>query len=395
MPDVGDERTGVRIANYRKLRGLTQHGLALRASVSYSTLTKVESGHSMAQPAFVAAVARALSVDVTSLTGQPYMHELREAKLEQFVQQLRIAIDSYDLTPGEDVAPRSAEEIEAHAARLCDDLRDGLLGQVASALPGILAETRIVTAQDPSSVAAWRAAFLAYDCGRFIASSWGFRDLAMLALERMGWTAAHSNDPLAEAVRCHQRSLEHMRAGHYDNAEQLTRAAFANAESAPDSTEKTAVIGQTHLGAAISAARAGDGDASDEHLALAGEAAGQVGEVPRVFWLSFGPTNVAVHRVSALVERNLFDRAASVADGLVIPSSWHATRIAQHYVDVGRAHAWLGRHDAALVALNKARKIAPQRTRFHPVTRDTVWHLVDTKRRLPETLANYARWVGF
>lgn len=395
MTKVADERTGARIANYRKLRGLTQKGLAMKASVSYSTLTKIESGHSMAQPAVVAAVARALSVDVTQLTGQPYMNELREAKLEQFIQQLRIAIDAYDLAPSDDVLPRPAADIEADAARLCDDLRDGLLGQAASAIPGLLAETRAVTTAEPSNRRAWRAAFLAYDCGRYIASSWGFRDLAMLALERMGWSAARMDDPLAEAVRCYQRSLEHMRAGHYDNAEQLTRAAFAACEEAPEGIARAAVVGQAHLGAAITAARAGSGDESDDHLARAESAAQQVGEVPGLYWLSFGPTNVAVHRMSALVERNLFDRAATAASDLAIPPTWHATRIAQHYVDVARAHAWLGRHDAALVALGKARQTAPQRTRFHPVTRDTVWHLLDTKRRLPEKLASYARWVGF
>lgn len=119
-----------------------------------------------------------------------------------------------------------------------------------------------------------------------------------------------------------------------------------------------------------------------------------MGEVPAIYWLSFGPTNVNVHRVSALVERNLFDRALQAASDVVIPPDWHATRRAHHFVDVGRAHAWLGRHEAALAALDEARRIAPQRTRFHPVTRDTVEHLVETKRRLPERLASYARWVG-
>src|SRR5450432_3276349 len=35
-------------------------------------LTKVESGHAAATPAFIGAVARALRVDVPRLTGQPY-----------------------------------------------------------------------------------------------------------------------------------------------------------------------------------------------------------------------------------------------------------------------------------------------------------------------------------
>jgi hypothetical protein len=117
--------------------------------------------------------------------------------------------------------------------------------------------------------------------------------------------------------------------------------------------------------------------------------------VPKVYWLSFGPANVGVHRVAALVERNAFDRAVTAASGLVLPEGWHASRIGTHYVDVARANAWLGRHDAALEALRQARIVAPQRTRFNPMTRDTIEHLVETKRRLPENLTSYARWVGF
>ena len=59
--DTGDETVGQRIAQYRKLRGFTQRGLAMRANVAYGTLTKVETGHALASPAVIAAVARALS----------------------------------------------------------------------------------------------------------------------------------------------------------------------------------------------------------------------------------------------------------------------------------------------------------------------------------------------
>jgi transcriptional regulator with XRE-family HTH domain len=394
MPYVGDERTGSRIATQRKLRGLTQRGLAMKANVAYSTLTKIESGHSMAQPAIVAAIARALSVNVTQLTGQPYMNELREAKLDEFVEQLRIALDSYDLVVSEDVKPRSVTEVSADVMRRCHDVRDGRLGQAAGVLPGLLGELAVSVAEDPSNRVAWRALFLGYDCVRFIASSWGFRDLAITALDRMAWASSHADDPLSESVRYYQRSLEHMRSGHYPSAARLVTKALVTADDAPEGVERTAVIGQVHLGAAISTARAGDGDESEEHLAHAQDAAERVGEVPSIYWLSFGPTNVTVHRVSALVERNQFDRAVKAASDVVMPNDWHATRRAHHFVDVGRAHAWLGRHDAALEMLTKARRIAPQRTRFHPVTRDTVEHLVETRRRLPQGLASYARWVG-
>ncbi|MGH3998939.1 MAG: helix-turn-helix domain-containing protein, partial [Pseudonocardiaceae bacterium] len=51
---------GKRVAERRKLNGLTQAQLAHRAHVSLSLLCKVETGQRPASPAFTAAVATAL-----------------------------------------------------------------------------------------------------------------------------------------------------------------------------------------------------------------------------------------------------------------------------------------------------------------------------------------------
>ena len=63
---------GIRIAELRKIHGRTQQALAVRAGVSVSLLRKVERGERAATHSVVAAVARALSVNVTDITGQPY-----------------------------------------------------------------------------------------------------------------------------------------------------------------------------------------------------------------------------------------------------------------------------------------------------------------------------------
>jgi transcriptional regulator with XRE-family HTH domain len=65
---------GRRIARARKLREkpLTQAGLAVIVPCSKSLIAQVERGHKPATPALIAAVARALNIDVTELTGQPY-----------------------------------------------------------------------------------------------------------------------------------------------------------------------------------------------------------------------------------------------------------------------------------------------------------------------------------
>ncbi|MCA1676648.1 MAG: helix-turn-helix transcriptional regulator [Actinobacteria bacterium] len=55
---------GGRVAEERKLAGLTQQQLATRANVSISLIRAVEQGTRPVSPAFVSAVSRALNVDV-------------------------------------------------------------------------------------------------------------------------------------------------------------------------------------------------------------------------------------------------------------------------------------------------------------------------------------------
>ena len=80
-----DVEMGARISTVRKLRQLTQHGLAARANVSYSLLTKVESGSRRATPAFVAACARALGVELSDLTDEPSSDGYRDEHLGELL----------------------------------------------------------------------------------------------------------------------------------------------------------------------------------------------------------------------------------------------------------------------------------------------------------------------
>jgi transcriptional regulator with XRE-family HTH domain len=392
---VGDESTGARIARYRKLRGLTQHGLAMRAHVSYSTLTKVESGHALASPAVVAAVARALNLNVTQLTGQPYLDELREAGLEELVEPLRLALDAYDLGPTGDVAPRPLHQLEHDVTARCHEVMvEGLVGKVAAELPGLLDELAAHLDVDHIDPRVWRALANSYRAAQHVASKWGYRDLAIVALDRMAWAADSGDDALIAALRFHERAHEHLRAGQYRHGQTLLARAERTAQQAPDSTERTALVGQVHLAASIHAARSGDDTGTEDHLAAAAAAARTVGEVPQHFWLSFGPTNVGLHRVASLIERDRHDAAITAAQQLTLPINWHPTRLAHHAMDLARSYVVVGQHNEALAHLEQARQLAPQVTRYHPTTRQAVEHLLTTRRRIPHPLARYARWVG-
>jgi len=123
------ERVGARIATLRKARGLTQRQLAERASVSYSLLTKVESGATGATPALIGAVARALRVDVPRLTGQPYEESRGQAgRLRESVEAIRRSIDTYDLPP-EGIVPRTYAMLATDVRRISDMGQSALFAQ--------------------------------------------------------------------------------------------------------------------------------------------------------------------------------------------------------------------------------------------------------------------------
>jgi len=394
VASVGDESTGQRIQQYRKLRGFTQRGLALRADVAYGTLTKIESGHALASPAVLAALARALSVNITQLTGQPFLEELRAARVDQLIEPLRVVLDSWDLKPSEDLRPRPIAVIEPEAIRLCDEaMCQGRVAAVAAELPCLLDELGALVSEDGDDLS-WRTLESLYRCVRHVVLNWGFRDLADIALDRATWAGVNGDDPLAEAIRQRARASNHLRAGAYASGRELLAATLRETQDVPGDTRSKVLAGHTHLGWAVNTARSGDDDAAEDHLDEAAHLAEETGEAPGVGWFGFGPTNVAVHRVAVLIEAGDYRRGVDAGQGLRLPVDWPATRAAHHHMDLGRAYAWLGQADNALAALGRARRIAPQQTRFHPTTRMTVEHLLAVKRRVPEPLASYARWLG-
>ncbi len=438
MPGGVADGTGARIAQYRKLRGLTQRGLALRANVAYGTLTKVESGHASPQPTVVAAVARALAVDVAQLVGRPRSADDEPLVDSGLLDPLRVALDAYDLDPDEAVSPRPVGEVEADVyARARELLRDGRVGAVAAALPALLDELGALAidpvapglgaAGGPAGAGAagatgaglvagpadidididideevgadgaarvWRAMAHAYRCAHHVASGWGYRDLAVLALDRMGRAVEQTGDPLLEALRLHEHGHEHLRAGRHHRGHTLLGRSERIARAAPPGRGRAALFGTGYLAASVHAARDGDGTAAEDYLAAAQALADEVGEIGSTFWLGFGPTSVALYRVSVLVEQERFAEAVAHAEQISVPCGWHPTRLGHHHMDVARAYAAVGDHDRALQRLAEARRITPQQVRAHPTTRVTVESLLASRRNVSEALARYARWVG-
>ncbi len=393
MLSTDPDSTAARIVRQRKIRGLNQRALASAAGISYSLMTKVEQGERQPTPGVVAAIARALAVPVTDLTGQPYLAELQADQLDSLIQPIRESLDVYDLGADPEVTPRRLGELAADANRLCLLVRATDLRTVASELPSLILElTNAAHAQQ--SDRAWATLASAYRTAYDVATKLGYADLAAIALDRMDWAAQRASDPIVASVRQYLRALAYLRAGQYRTGQRLVAVGQATAELADPSMVRDAVMGQMHLGGAVLAARDRDGERASEYLAEAERMAGRTGEAPQVHWLSFGPTNVATHRFSVLAEQDKYAQALDVAKSIRLPEDWPASRASHHIAEVARAQLWTGRTDAALRSLVKARSVAPQQVRYSPTVHETVAGLMRAQRAAPDTLLNLASWVG-
>lgn len=400
MPHPGDEHTGARIADYRKLRQLTQTALAQRAYLSRGCIAKVERGLSPATPAVVAAVARVLQVDVAVLNGQPYLSELQQDHLEQIIAPLSDALDMYDLGPDPDITPRPIEQITAEVEDLCASTVATEYKGVGDRLPGLLGELTTAMSLLPDSAEQQRVAaslswsyWVAYE----FAYRLGYHQLATIALERMGWMAEQAQDSLLLAVRLNKRSSMLLRKGNNRMALKVLERGhkLVGQSEAAESVDALAISGSLHLAAAIAAAQAKNADAVGDHMEVARHTAERIGrDVPRVYWSSFGLTNVAHFDVATQVELGKLGQAVKAAKMLHFPAQHPRMRVGRYHIEMARAYAEMGRAEPAQQSLHRARALAPQLARYHPLMRETIGTLVRRQRMASESLASLAAWVG-
>ncbi|HEY8982212.1 MAG TPA: helix-turn-helix transcriptional regulator [Streptomyces sp.] len=393
MPSPDDAHTGTRIREQRKLARLTQRALAARIPYSYSLLNQVECGARPASPDFVATVAKALKVDVTTLTGQPYMTELQRDRLAELVRPIREALDLYDLGTNPGSVARPAAVLVADADRLCRLVRATHLRNAARAFPDVIAELTH-TAWNTPSTPLWQALASTYRTAHDIAVKLGYYDLSTVALDRMAWASERASDPCLSAVRQYMRALVYFREGEYAIGQRLIASGHSIVGQAATTRESLAVAGQLHLGGSVICARARDETAVKRHISEARAIAKQTRDASSVHWLSFGPANVRLHKMSAAVEMNQFDDALTQARKMRLPTSLPTSRRAHFLIEWAFTEMETRNTERALKHLVEARQAAPEQTRYHPGTRETIRGLVHLSRQTPETLGHMASWVG-
>jgi transcriptional regulator with XRE-family HTH domain len=390
---------GANIAEARKLRGVTQHELAREAFVSFSLLSKVEAGHKPASPSLIAAVARALRVHVTQLTGQPYRGETADADaIHAPIAELRREITVYDLPP--DVYDRpvpALAELEQRVTAATQLRQAASYVKLGAALPALLCDLRAAahTLEGADRERVHGLLAEAYDAARALAYKLGYLDLASLLVTRHAYAAARSGDPLEAAVGDTMRAHELIGVGEFRAAGAVMATTLGRVEAnlTDGGPAAIAVYGYLHLEAGLAAARGGDGESANDHLTQARQAADRIGADRDDYRLAFGPANVDIWSVALPLEHGDAPTALERAEGIHLPVSTPRERSSHYYIDLGRAHLQHNQPRDALDALMTARKLSPLHTRYHPMVRETTRAIARRQHGPDEALRSFAAWL--
>jgi transcriptional regulator with XRE-family HTH domain len=357
------EPIGRRIALHRSRRGLSQAAVAGLVGRSESWLSQVERGlRTVDSYSVLRDLGRVLRVDIGTLTGSGSEpgRSVRDGDL--------FAIERALLTG---VANAPIADVGSTVPALHGAYQAAHYDKVLAALPGLV---EALDRQESRLVAA------GYTVVAKTLTKIGQHDLALVAADRARTAAQRGGDPADFGMAVYQVVCALLPTPRAPLAEEL--AVTTATELDGDGPAVWSVTGALWLIAAVAAARRIDAAAAEERLDRAHRLAGRLGEDANHRWTAFGPTNVAIHRVSVAVE--LGDAPAALAateavDLDRLPEGLRSRRV-QVQLDIAWAQAQRRRDAEALVALLEVERTAPQVTRRNAVARDTIRQLLARAR---------------
>jgi transcriptional regulator with XRE-family HTH domain len=379
---VAEDFVGQSVALWRRRRGMTQQVLAGLCGVSQAYVSMLERGQrAIDKRSTVIALAEALRVSVTELTGQPYPpvdpnHERATAAVPAVRAALvRLAYGDIPV-PGRSLeASVVAADDLSLARRRCD------YTAAVDAAPSLVLELAAHAAGSDGGRAQNLLAIVLHDVA-FVLKHLGYADLAYQAGGLCAGQAARLEEPalvgLANYTRLQVLAPESRQLG-----QQLARRAIDELDGHLGSDAARQIYGQLHLTAGWADALAGHVDDAEAHLDEAEQIAAGLGEpVEGGFGrTNFGPTNVAQWRASIAIETGNPGRAVVLADKVNPHHIAAPSRAAAFHIDRGNALAQVRRDRDALVAFLTAERVAPQRVRLNSTVRDSVGVMLRRARR--------------
>lgn len=411
---IGDDtarhlQVGRQVARWRQRRGLTRQQFADLCGRSPSWVDKIERGErALLRLPMLERVAEVLNISVDALTNPDQAQAAASACLDPFeVLAIREVLQRYDAITTLLHSPMAADKmvdidrVRRQVAYAWSSFQNGNYSMLGSVLPSLLREAQDGVAQH-SAGEREEARIALSEAYQVTASAlWKIKevDLAWLAAERALMLAEAVGDSLLVSDAARRVAQGLMATNHSDQALSLLRADIDRLEPGigTASAEYLSLYGMLFLLGGVVAARQGDAATARELHSEGLGIAGRLGDDRNERWTAFGPTNVVLHQVAALVDLGDGSAAVEAADrarpeGLAkLPRE----RRANFFVDVARGHALKGKRDQAVVALLQAEQVARDEVRCRPVALNLIADLLrQGQGKPPLTLRLLAARVG-
>jgi transcriptional regulator with XRE-family HTH domain len=375
---------GRRIAYWRGRRRMTQAEFGALMGMSRRWVQDIEGGHRQSDPrlSVLERAAEVLRVGLETLLSDHAMRAESECVDAAELAEIRATLHRHDVLTGTfpESEPVDMEALRRNVAYGWMAFQASDYSPLGRVLPPLLVDVNRAAAQ--SSGDAQRTAYallaLVYQLTAATATKFGDEALAWHAADRAVMAAERSGDAVAIAGAArHLCDAMFHRGNSREAVEFATATAARHERDLVRSSQGLSVLGMLYLKASMAAAHAEERSTVPGLLVEAEHAAERLGADGNALWTAFGPTNVRIHRVSALVRMN--DGAGAVTAAAQIEQETLNTlpreRRALHLVDVARGLAQAGRREEAVSQLLEAEREAPEEVRCRPRTRRLVEEL--------------------
>lgn len=382
---MASDGAGRRIAVYRRRRGLSQAALAGLVGRSESWLSQVERGiRGVDRMSVLLDLSRVLDVEVPTLTGTSWRLAPNSDQVSDRLVEVREALTRYAILTGEASGPPSADAVDGTVATLHRRYQAARYAHVTAALPAVIGDADALSAGSDNEHVSAPAYVRAYVLASKQLTKLGVVDLAALTADRAAMVAGRTDSPALRGAAAYQVVVAQLLA---DQVEQGERLAIAMAEhlsagSRPGVPTLASVAGSLWLIAAVIAARRTERWEAQQRLDQAQRLADLLGSDANHAWTAFGPTNVAIHRVSVAAELGEPAGALAAAAGVDLERlpSGLASRRAQVRLDLAWAHAQRKRDAEATLHLLDAEAVAPETVAYNPIAREIIRAMLNRAR---------------
>lgn len=376
-----DVTIGARVRALRDWRKMTQTELAGLAGLSQSFLSRAERGEAMLdRRSHLHALANALRVSVTELTGGPHLSlDPMQSAPHSAVPALRAALTGTTLDDPSVNRARPLEELRVLLFDTLATLRDRAdYDQRGQLVAPVIEELCFhnATGDEATRRVALEMLIEACNAAGMTLRHLGYSDLAYIAALRAVEAAQLLDDPVLTGQASYLRVLTMPKPSGWARPLEIARRAADTLEPHTASLAAAETYGMLRLTTALSAAAVELGELVDEHLVEARQIAERCGERSDA-WCAFGPTNVGIWGIAIAMELGDYEQAVRSSEDVDVGWLPNLERKAWFYADRGRARAHLPRCRAQAVKdLEKAEHIAPQRIRNSSPVQEAVMYLL-------------------